>query len=525
MTRLRVALTLLLLALLALTAHAQTAPDPGNQPQSTAANPDPTPPPADPLGRDTPRGTADGFLAAIDNDDYALAAQYLDLDLAQFFLGDEHDPEELAEKLGVILIRSDTFKLSDLSTSPEGDPTDLLPRRRDVLVSPGGKHRPILLERVRTVDGDIWLVSGNNVLNIDDIHKDFAYLQWIQAVADAFPDFRIMGLELFKWFLSLASMIACFFVLRLLAIPTAALIFRKSHDNRRRLRRLLGGPLAAIIAIRLSIAVVEYLGVGLQFAEVLRAGTFFIIAITWLLLSLVSIAADIVRSQLRSRGREAAAVLIRPPATGLRVLIIVTALVFWLDNMGFNVTTLITGLGIGGVAIALAVQKPLEDVFAAITIFAQQRLRVGEFCKIGTTLGTVDDIGLRTTRIRTLADTIITVPNSSVSQSNIESFGARRKIRFLATPHADFASTTDNLRACLAAITTALNDHPKVIEGTPRARLKALDQEGAAFEIHAYLDTLDWADYLAAAEEINLSILEAAASTNIRFTKAIDLAG
>jgi small-conductance mechanosensitive channel len=94
----------------------------------------------------------------------------------------------------------------------------------------------------------------------------------------------------------------------------------------------------------------------------------------------------------------------------------------WLENLGFKATSLIAGLGIGGLAIALAAQKPIENLIGAITLFSSAPVRVGDFCRFGDKIGTVEEIGLRATKIRTLGRTTVYVPNAAFADLQLENF-------------------------------------------------------------------------------------------------------
>ena len=110
--------------------------------------------------------------------------------------------------------------------------------------------------------------------------------------------------------------------------------------------------------------VIRELGVGITGQKLVRAHTINSIAIVWLLISATGPVRDAYENRLTLRGREAAVVLLSPVTQSLSILIIIIAILICLDNMGFNITTLLVGLGVGGIAVALAQQKPMEDVFA-----------------------------------------------------------------------------------------------------------------------------------------------------------------
>jgi len=109
-------------------------------------------------------------------------------------------------------------------------------------------------------------------------------------------------------------------------------------------------------------------------------------------------------------------------------VVIIIAVVVWLDNVGFQVTTLLAGLGLGGLALALGLQKTIENVVGAITLYSAQPVRIGDFGQFGNTMGTVEEISLRATQVRTLDRTIVSVPNAEFSALHINNFSKRDKI-------------------------------------------------------------------------------------------------
>ena len=167
-------------------------------------------------------------------------------------------------------------------------------------------------------------------------------------------------------------------------------------------------------------------------------------------------------------------VLMRPLANAIKLLIAVGAVLLWLDNIGINITTVLAGLGVGGVAVALALQKPMEDVFGAVTLYTQQPVRVGDFCRIGTERGTIEEIGLRTTRIRTLTNSVIAVPNSKLASEPIENISARQKIRYRPTLRLRYDTTPEQLQQVLEGIRGLLGSHERVLQDDSTRALQGI---------------------------------------------------
>ena len=189
----------------------------------------------------------------------------------------------------------------------------------------------------------------------------------------------------------------------------------------------------------------------------------------------------------------------------------------WFSNLGFNITALLAGLGVGGVAIALALQKPLEDLFGAVTMYSQQPVKVGDFCKFGDITGTVEEIGLRTTRIRTQGNTVVSIPNAKIAGDILDNYSVRKRIWFHPKLTLRYDSTTEQLNEILAGIREFLIAHEKVLENPCRVRLTGFGKNGIELDVYAYIGTSDFAEYLEIAEELNLSIIDIITKSGTEF--------
>jgi MscS family membrane protein len=173
------------------------------------------------------------------------------------------------------------------------------------------------------------------------------------------------------------------------------------------------------------------------------------------------------------------------------------------------VTGLIAGLGVGGLALALAAQKSIENLFGGVSLIADQAVRVGDFCKFGDgQIGTIEEIGLRSTRLRTVDRTLITIPNSDFSQRPLENFGARDQIRLLAILGLRYETEPDQLRWILSALRRELIRHPRVAHEDSRARFVAFGASSLDVEVAAYIKTTEWTEFLAVREDLYLRFIE-----------------
>lgn len=179
-----------------------------------------------------------------------------------------------------------------------------------------------------------------------------------------------------------------------------------------------------------------------------------------------------------------------------------------LQSSGVQVATLITALGVGGLAFALAIQRPLQDLLGGLSIILDQPISVGQECKFGSQQGIVEDIGLISTRIRTLERTVLAVPNLELSKMQLENLSLRDRIRFTTTFGLRFETSPEQLRYVLIEIRKILYAHPKIDKDPARVRLINFATQSLEIEIVAYVLTSSWSEHLAVKEDILLRIME-----------------
>jgi MscS family membrane protein len=153
-------------------------------------------------------------------------------------------------------------------------------------------------------------------------------------------------------------------------------------------------------------------------------------------------------------------------------------------------------------------QKPMEDVFGAFTLYTQQPIRVGDFCRVGTETGTIEEIGLRTTRLRTLANTLIAIPNARLANEPIDNISARQMIRYRPILRLRYDTTPEQMQQILSGIRDLLDSHEQILPDSQRVRFKEIADDALLIEANSYLNTTDWAMYLELAEGLNIRILE-----------------
>jgi MscS family membrane protein len=235
----------------------------------------------------------------------------------------------------------------------------------------------------------------------------------------------------------------------------------------------------------------------------------FFTGIAWLCMKAVDLAMLRARMALQNKHQTFAYSVLPLASRVLKIGIALTAAVTVLSNWGYNTTTIVAGLGVGGVAIALAAQKTIKNLFGGVAVITDRPVTVGDFCKFGDRVGTVEDIGLRSTRIRTPDRTLLTVPNGAFSTMTLENFSQKDKTWFHVMLNRRRETTPDQVRELLRAITGILKKNPKVETGSHPVRFVGLGAASLDLEVAAYVLAIDDDELLPIQEDLYLRILDA----------------
>jgi MscS family membrane protein len=223
------------------------------------------------------------------------------------------------------------------------------------------------------------------------------------------------------------------------------------------------------------------------------------------------------RTHAISAGRTGTGTLMVLGERLVKALVLIVAALATLGILGFNLTTVLAGVGIGGIAIAFAAQKTLENLFGGVSLLADEVIRVGDSCRFGDRVGTVEDISLRSTRIRTVERTELSIPNGALATMNIENLTRRDKILFNPMLGIRCETSADQLRYLLAEVRRMLYEHPKVESDSARIRFASFDNSALSLEIFSYVLTRDYAEFTAIREDLLLRIMDIVAKSGTGF--------
>jgi MscS family membrane protein len=516
----KISLTLAILLVACIVASGFTAEKPGILPGTKEAQRPAEPETAydDFLGRSTPLGTVLGFIKSATQGDYERALQYLDTKKKA------ESAQKLIIALNAVLDRSFSGKLGMLSNKPEGYLDDNLPPSKEsvgVVKTPSGSL-DILLERVqRGNDPPLWLFSAETLTKVPEVYKELG----VNAIDAYLPQFLIdtwfLWFPLWTWFAILLIIPVSFgvatLVTRLFTLMLLLLIRRIARVRVDQHVVRLTGPIRILIfasAIWLVSLISQSVLTSLFWTYV--ASTLTVIGATWLCVRLVDIVSKLKKRQLAlTSSDKISLVQLLGKLSQILAVIMGAFVIFYIA--GINITAALTGLGIGGIAIAFAAQKTLENLFGGIMIISDQPIRVGDICQVGDYKGTVLDVGLRSTRIRTLDRTVVSVPNGQLATMSLENLTLRDKTWFHHVLHLRYETTTDQLRYILAEIRKMLYKHAKVESTSARVRFIAFGHSSLDMEVFAYVLETENEPFLHIQEDLLLRIMEIIEASGSRF--------
>ncbi len=244
----------------------------------------------------------------------------------------------------------------------------------------------------------------------------------------------------------------------------------------------------------------------------------FIIIWTWQAIMLVSRVIDYAAHSYLQRSKEHSNEgVIRFLATATQVIVWIIAGLLILSNLGYDVNSLIAGLGIGGIAVALAVQAVLGDLISSFSIVVDKPFKVGDFIIVDGQTGTVQKIGIRSTRITSIDGEEIIMPNSELVSSSIHNYGRVKKRRGLHKLGILYETDPKLVPEVPEMVKMILRENDRIEQGTFRVHLIEYGDSAIIYELHFYVTTFDYDEFLDVQQEILLAIKDKFEAEDIQF--------
>ena len=516
----RIFLILLVLAGFSTDLKAQILPGTSNQAEEEGPEW-----PEDKLGRRTPRGSIAGFIEAVADDNYKKASVYFNLE--EVPPGFE-DAAELAETLETLLNKQgQILPYSWISDKSGGKTGDDLPPNLDRVGKfiAEGEEVDLLLEEVKGPDGGpLWLISSANVETLAVLNDLGEIVLPLERILPTFVnEYKWAGAPVVHWVATLLLAAGCYLVVWVIVSFFLWLIplfwKRAAKESVKGVLQAFALPLKLYLAVLLFVDLSQQLGISIIVRQKFSGISVFIGLLAFLILlwRLTSYISNYSKDKMTLKESASGVSVVLFLKRAAKVSIIIFGIIAILGAFGVDVTTGLAALGIGGIALALGAQKTIENFVGSVTLITDQPIRVGDFCKVGDTIGTVEKIGMRSTRIRTLARTVVTIPNGEFSSGKIENYAHRDKFWFNTVVSLRYETTPDQIRFLLVELRSVLYSHPLVSDEPARVRFTGLGSDSLNLDIFAYITVTTFDDFLEVREDLLLRIMDVVGDSGTSF--------
>jgi MscS family membrane protein len=272
----------------------------------------------------------------------------------------------------------------------------------------------------------------------------------------------------------------------------------------------MGAPITLAWTLIATFFLLPLLGlrpVALTFAfQVMRAG--WVMCLFWALARAVDVGSQVILASTYGPGSSARRALLPLATRVAKMMVIVFAIVALISELGYSVASIVAGLGVGGLAVALAAQKTFEHWFGAFAIAVDQPFREGDFVRIDNLSGTVEQIGMRSTRVRTLERTIVSIPNGKLAEMQPETFAAKDRSRLAVDLRLVYGTTSAQVREILAGLVGVLQTQPKLRKDSESVVLRELAPTALVIEVIAFFETLDADEFNQIRQDSLLAFME-----------------
>ena len=484
----------------------------------------------------SPRATLRTFIEAMNEGDRELARSTLDLSEVDAIVR-EQQGERIAAALLDVINRTRFVELTRVPDYQEGGPYVFSRYDQDRLK----------IEIAQQQDG-AWRFTPETVAQIDEI---FEYVRnegwevkedprtglrpeevellrahpalWMKERVPERWQAPVLGLPVYNYIGLVALALVAFlagFVVRFLTrlIVRSSLHIDEDIADKRDLKSL-GRAIGLILNV-------EILEAGLPFLELpyfVTSPAYFVLRLLsavgwyWFLCRVWDIGVALVARRASGRNRSTHKVVVPVVGKFGRFLIFIGVTIVFIAQIGYDVRALLAGLGIGGLVLALAAKDSVENLFGSVTILMEMPFGVGDWVKIGDIDGTVEEINLRSTRIRTFEDSLITMPNSRMITSHVENYGARRRRRLRTTLGITYDTPPDKVEAFCQRIRDMLSEHPNVWE---EKRFVFFNDFGAStldVLLYCFIEAPTWDEELAIRDDILRRVLVISQEMGVEF--------
>lgn len=503
------------------------------RPAAPAATPDTEPVAQVVVDSASPRAALTRFFDRARRGDFAGAGQLLDLPAAI----DTSRADDLARRLAAVLDSRLWVDLERVSPVAEGETDDGLPSDRELIGTvklSDGREVAIRLARSGRGGERGWKFSQIVVAEIDLLYADLPD-NWIREhIPVVLLNPGPFDILYWQWLALLVLIPTSALIGWLLEKPTRRVLHRISSKTETefddKLIAAARGPIVLLWGVAASRVLLRWIALAtpVQTFIVEVQAAIATVAAFWIVLRAIGVLQETIPMSEWGARHPALRSLIPLGGRIARLLIFLIAVLTVISQFGYPVATILAGLGIGGIAVALGAQKSLEHFFGSVSIGVDQPFRVGDWVMVGGTEGEIEAIGLRSTRIRTMDRTILSIPNGQLAETRTENFAARDRIRLRTVIGLEYGTSAATMRAVRDDIEALLRAHPLTWPDRVVVRFYEFGAYALNVEVFCWIVTTNVDEFRAVREELFLQMIEAVERRGAAFafpTQTLHIAG
>ncbi|HEY6077742.1 MAG TPA: mechanosensitive ion channel family protein [Polyangiaceae bacterium] len=475
-----------------------------------APPPKPVEEPSEPAPPGSPRGAVQQYLELSRKGRFQEAGALLDVPASR-----EGERAQLAKRLSAVLNRYVWIDLDKLSEREDGALADGLPPRYEQVGSVPAEHKAdVPVRLMRRADGAGWIFSASTIAHIDAWYDGLPD-RWLLERLPA-PLLRVgprdlmwwqwLGLLLFVLGSALLGILTGMAVRRVLA--RAAKHTEATWDDRLIARSR--GPLALMLSIAYLRVALPWLLLFEPAEQFVRQGLrgLFLANLVWAFWRLMDVMAELAWDSEWSLAHPSSRALIPLARRVGKAVVSVVAVLLVLSALDYQVSSLIAGLGIGGLAIALASQKTVENLFGAFSLGIDQPFREGDMVRVDGVLGSVERLGLRSTRIRTPDRTVVSIPNGKLADMRLETLAERDRLRLHCNLGLVYGTSAEQVSKVLADLEDVLVKHPKIWPQDISVRFTEFATSSLNVEVTCWFSTKDFLEFTTIRQQVLLAFMK-----------------
>ena len=458
------------------------------------------------------------------------ALSALDLSEIKAQVRDWEGPE-LADRLKQVLDRDKLVVYSEIPDDPEGEPyVHITYPEGDVVIAP-----------VESEGGVEWKFTAQTLGTLRDLYEEYKGRAVAEGVADDGPkstSLRLRNavgerfpfllreaflLENWQWLGLFAVILAGMIVSRLVTLALAQVIRRRFQHAQMSLDQKIERDFIRPIRIALM-AWVWYLGLwtlGLRPETLVwlrgAAQTVTAVGAVWALYRLIDVLGGYLFQKAQRSENKFDDILAPLVVRSLKIFVVVVGVVFVADSLGYEPTTVLAGLGLGGLAFALAAKDTVANIFGSLTILIDRPFQIGDWVIIGDAEGSVESVGIRSTRIRTFYNSLVAVPNAELLNATIDNMGARRYRRIKMMIAVTYDTPPEKIEAFCEGIRHLICIHPYTRKDYYHVWFNAFADSALNILLYCFLETPDWGTELRERHRLLLDITRLAHRLGVEF--------